>query len=150
MNPTRHDSYRIIWYTRPDSLWSIAATKTDDIVQRIDAFLPNCLSMLTTIDPRGTRFFFFFFLHHYGHLLFSFPPFSLPSIRGKIPRFINGRREIGWWLREKLMESCTNDNPLLMSSVHPTELIDSDDKTEWFELLRSIDLIGRSGGAVIN
>lgn len=54
-----------------------------------------------------------------------------------------GRIGIGLGLREKLMESCTNDNPLLMSSV---ELIDSNDKTELLELLRSIDLIGRYGG----
>lgn len=53
-----------------------------------------------------------------------------------------GRIGIGLGLREKLMESCTNDNPLLMSSV---ELIDSNDKTELLELLRSIDLIGRYG-----
>lgn len=54
-----------------------------------------------------------------------------------------GRIGIGLELREKLMESCTNDNPLLMSSV---ELLDSNDKTELLELLRSIDLIGRYGG----
>lgn len=80
-------------------------------------FSPIVCRSLTTIDPRGTRFFFFFCI--ITAISFSFPLFlSLRFVEKFLDqRFINARREIGWWLREKLMESCTNDNPLLMSSA---------------------------------